>query len=317
MSESQSSRWLHRFAWVTATVTLLLPVTTGAFVTTLDAGMVFADWPSSDGYSMFTYPWLNSARDEFVEHGHRLSGTVVGMFCMALTALTWRLERGRLARILATCVLAAVVVQGLLGGARVLSDKREMALVHGDFAAVVFSLMGVLVLITGVRWSERGSVKNPAAGRLAVGLGAAVLVSVVIQYFLGSVLRHLALGWAWFSHPWFALVPVTLAPLFAVAASRSGSTLLQRGAVRLLVLIAAQASLGLATWYVRFGVPAWGVVAVQDSVAQVIVCSLHTIVGMLTLMTAVLNVVCSVAVQPHNQSAAVQSFEGSMAGAAT
>ena len=79
MNSISHGYWLHRFAWLIATLTLLLPVTTGAVVTTLKAGMVFADWPSSDGYHMFAYPWLNSARDEFVEHGHRLAGVVIGL----------------------------------------------------------------------------------------------------------------------------------------------------------------------------------------------------------------------------------------------
>lgn len=300
-------------------MTLLLPVTTGAFVTTLDAGMIFADWPTSDGYSMLTYPWLSSARDQFIEHGHRLSGTVTGLFSLVLAVLTWRWERNRGARILALAIAVGVIVQGLLGGARVLLDKRVMALIHGDFAAVVFSLMCLLVLVTGTAWPARTPVREAGRGRMALVLGSLVCVSVVIQYVLGGVLRHLGAAWAWISHPWFALVPVLLAPLFAVAAYRSGVPLLKRGAIALLVLIAAQAGLGLATWAVRFGVPMWGIVAVHDSLAQVVVCSLHKVVGMLTLMTSVLNVVCAAGVQvPASSSpAAIRNFDPTMAGAAT
>ena len=87
MNPSTARRWLHRFAWLTATLTLLLPVTTGAVVTTLKAGMVFPDWPSSDGYNMLAYPWLSSARDQFVEHGHRLSGLTIGLMCTHMCVL--------------------------------------------------------------------------------------------------------------------------------------------------------------------------------------------------------------------------------------
>jgi len=286
MNVSSASRWLHRFAWLTATLTLLLPVTTGAVVTTLKAGMAFSDWPSSDGYNMLAYPWLSSARDQFIEHGHRLSGLMIGLLSIALAVATWLIETRRPARLLALAIFASVFVQGMLGGVRVLMDEQTMALIHGDFAAGVFSLMCVFVVVTGTGWESRKPVGNAAAGRIARSVAIAVLMAVAIQYVLGGVLRHLGQSWAWMSHPWFALVPLGLAPLFAVTARRSGSPQLIRGAKMLLVLIVCQALLGLGSWYVKFGVPSWGVVAQLNSAPQIVICSLHKVVGMLTLMTS-------------------------------
>lgn len=319
MNVSSPSRWLHRFAWLTATLTLLLPVTTGALVTTLKAGMAFADWPSSDGYNMLAYPWLSSARDQFIEHGHRLSGLTIGVLSIALAIAAWCIETRGPARWLASAIFLSVFVQGMLGGARVLMDKQTMALIHGDFAAGVFSLMGVFVLMTGVGWESREVVRDVARAKSVRNMAVAVLVTVAIQYFLGGVLRHLGESWAWMLHPWFAIVPVVLSILFAAKARQAGSAMLNRGAKFLLALIVSQALLGLASWYVRFGVPSWGVVAELNSPAQIIVCSLHKVVGMLTLMTTVLNTVCAVAVQPRYADRAVGStkFEGSMMGAAT
>ncbi len=319
MNVSSPSRWLHRFAWLTATLTLLLPVTTGALVTTLKAGMAFADWPSSDGYNMLAYPWLSSARDQFIEHGHRLSGLTIGVLSIALAIAAWCIETRGPARWLASAIFLSVFVQGMLGGARVLMDKQTMALIHGDFAAGVFSLMGVFVLMTGVGWESREVVRDVARAKSVRNMAVAVLVTVAIQYFLGGVLRHLGESWAWMLHPWFAIVPVVLSILFAAKARQAGSVMLNRGAKFLLALIVSQALLGLASWYVRFGVPSWGVVAELNSPAQIIVCSLHKVVGMLTLMTTVLNTVCAVAVQPRYADRAVGStkFEGSMMGAAT
>jgi cytochrome c oxidase assembly protein subunit 15 len=316
---SSSSRWLHRFAWLTATLTLLLPVTTGALVTTLKAGMAFADWPSSDGYNMLAYPWLSSARDQFIEHGHRLSGLTIGVLSIALAIAAWCIETRGPARWLASAIFLSVFVQGMLGGARVLMDKQTMALIHGDFAAGVFSLMGVFVLMTGAGWESRELIRDVARAKRVRNIAVAVLVTVAIQYFLGGVLRHLGESWAWMLHPWFAIVPVVLSVLFAAKARQAGSAILNRGAKFLLALIVSQALLGLASWYVRFGVPSWGVVAELNSPAQIIVCSLHKIVGMLTLMTTVLNTVCAIAVQPRYADRAFGSttFEGSMMGAAT
>ena len=319
MNVSSASRWLHRFAWLTATLTLLLPVTTGAAVTTLKAGMAFSDWPSSDGYNMLAYPWLSSARDQVIEHGHRLSGLTIGLLSIALAIATWRIEARRPARLLALAIFGSVFVQGMLGGVRVLMDEQSMALIHGDFAAGVFSLMCVFVVVTGTNWEARKPVTDPVAGRVARSLAIAVLVAVAIQYFLGGVLRHLGQSWAWMSHPWFALVPLALAPLFAVAARRSGSMLLIRGANSLLALIVCQALLGLASWYVKFGVPSWGVVAQLNSAPQVIVCSLHKVVGMLTLMTSVVNLFYANSVQVPSNGFTThgREFEGSMMGVAT
>lgn len=320
MDVSPASRWLHRFAWLTATLTLLLPVTTGAVVTSLKAGMAFSDWPSSDGYNMLAYPWWGSARDQFIEHGHRLSGLTIGLLSIVLASLALFIETRRPARILAVAIFASVFVQGMLGGARVLMDEQTMALIHGDFAAGVFSLMGVFVLVTGERWEQRTRILDKSSGKVVLGLGIAVLISVAIQYVLGGVLRHLGQSWAWVAHPWFALVPVMLVPLYAWSARRTSSVLLIRGASVLLVLVASQALLGLATWYVRFGVPAWGVVAEHNSFAQISICSLHKVVGMMTLMTCVLNVVCANAVQARETDRVrlgSREFDARMVGAAT
>ena len=321
MNPSTARRWLHRFAWLTATLTLLLPVTTGAVVTTLKAGMVFADWPSSDGYNMLAYPWLSSARDQFVEHGHRLSGLTIGLMCIALAVFAWSVSCGRLAKVLATAIFASVFVQGMLGGARVLLDKETLALVHGDFAACVFSLMAVLVLVTSDGWELRAklisSLRSP--NRTLLGWAVTTLVLIAVQYFFGGVLRHLKLGWAWSVHPWFALAPLVTVTVLAVLARRAGSAMIQRCAMALVSLVISQGLLGLATWSVRYGVPSWGVVAQQESVSQIVVCSLHKVVGMLTLMTSVLSVVCvgSVLSKSQCESAERVKFSGAVMGAAT
>ncbi len=61
---------------------VLLPISVGAVVTTVDAGMAFADWPTSDGHGMLAYPWLKSTGDKFLEHGHRLAGMLIGVMSL-------------------------------------------------------------------------------------------------------------------------------------------------------------------------------------------------------------------------------------------
>lgn len=305
MNQPASSVWLHRFAWFTAALTLLLPVATGSVVTTIKAGMIFADWPTSDGYFMLSYPWMQSARDQFVEHGHRLSGTVVGLVSLMLVIYVMICERRRSIQLVAGGIFLSVFVQGLLGGARVLSDKQMMALVHGDFAALVFSLMAILVVITSKGWEQRVRLSSTTVSRATNRIATLLLVVLSAQYVMGGFLRHLqghpGFAWARLVHPWFAIAVVVTTLLFVAVAHNSESHALRRCASAMVSLAIVQSLIGLATWYYRHGVPEWGVVAVQDSLPQIVICSVHTIVGMTAFMTAAVTVFCCRAVAPATQ----------------
>jgi cytochrome c oxidase assembly protein subunit 15 len=59
----------------------------GGLVTTQDAGMAVPDWPGTFGYNLWLYPistWLLGPFDLFVEHGHRLLATFVGLLAICL-----------------------------------------------------------------------------------------------------------------------------------------------------------------------------------------------------------------------------------------
>ncbi len=83
MSSPTYQPWVFRLAVLTAGVALL-PIVMGGLVTTLQAGMAFPDWPSSDGHGMLSYPWLKSTGDKFLEHGHRLAGMLIGCVSIVL-----------------------------------------------------------------------------------------------------------------------------------------------------------------------------------------------------------------------------------------
>lgn len=321
MNSPVHSVWLHRFAWLTAALTLMLPVTTGAIVTTLKAGMVFPDWPSSNGHNMLAYPWLSAARDEFVEHGHRLSGMTIGLLSLSLAIAAWCLDRRPVVRFVALAIFLSVFAQGMLGGARVLLDKQVMALLHGDFAALVFSLMAILVLITSKGWESRARLTSAEESQSASISSIVLLVVLVAQYVMGGFLRHLReqveFAWAWMVHPWFALVVLFTTVTFIFTVKGSESPYIRRCAVALIGLTVTQSLIGLATWYVKYGVPSLGVVAEQDSPAQIVICSLHKVVGMLTLISSVLAVFCCWAVKPLQENRRVTTNVGnSIAGVA-
>lgn len=264
----------------------LVPIVVGALVTTQGAGMAFRDWPSSDGHNMLLYPWLKSAGDKFLEHGHRLAGMLIGFVSIALTITAWRCERRLWVKLLATSVLCGVCLQGWLGGQRVLLDARGLAFVHGSFAALVFSLMGTVVLVTSRGWLEAGTPNAEArpAGRLKV-LGIVTCVAILCQYVLGGLVRHQ--GMVLHHHLGFAFLVAVLVVLFSTSALSSGIRWLRWPATALLLLTFVQLLLGAGAWITKYGFGD-AYTAVYGSPVQVITRTSHVLTGMLTLMTCVI-----------------------------
>lgn len=302
MSSASHDRWLHRLAWLTALVALL-PISVGAVVTTVGAGMAFPDWPTSDGHGMLSYPWLQSTGDKFLEHGHRLAGMLIGVMTLVLAWFAFARECRPQVRTLVGVILLAVIGQGLLGGSRVVQNEQLLAFLHGQLAAAIFSLMGVLVAMTGRRWNEMTSTVDPIRIQRTVWAAVLLVAVLAVQYVMGGMLRHLGSAHAWLAHPWFAIAVVAAALLFAAVAWRTGAATLRRAAMWVVAFVVLQAGLGVATWAVKYGFPQWGLVAVQQSPLQVAVRSLHKVIGLLTFMTAVVALVRSWSLLPQRTSA--------------
>src|SRR5439155_5576940 len=98
------SRMLHRFCQVLAGCTVLL-VLAGSLVTSTQSGLAVPDWPTTYGWSMFTFPPSKRVGGILYEHGHRLIASRVGFLAIALAAWLWlrdprrwRRRRGVVAR---------------------------------------------------------------------------------------------------------------------------------------------------------------------------------------------------------------------------
>src|SRR5256886_7757944 len=91
---------LHRFSQFLAACTVLL-VLAGSLVTSTGSGLSVPDWPTSYGWSMFTFPPSKWVGGIFYEHGHRLIASTVGFLTIVLTVWLWRAgwaRGGRLGR---------------------------------------------------------------------------------------------------------------------------------------------------------------------------------------------------------------------------
>ncbi len=244
------SPWPHRLALGTAGMTLLL-ILFGGLVTTTGSGLAVPDWPTTFGYDMFTFPWSRMVGGIFLEHSHRLIGSAVGLLSVALAASLWVAEPRRWLRVLGGVTLAAVILQGVLGGLRVVMVEETLAILHGIFAQAFFGLTGVLVLFTSREWREPERIPIADSGglwRLSVFTASAVLVQIVF----GALLTHLGIRLD--AHLSLALAIYVLACLLVVRIWRDhpGQVRLVRPVTVLCGLLVAQFFLGLGSYAGRF-----------------------------------------------------------------
>ena len=153
MQSPRYIRSLHVLALLTAAATFPL-IFMGGLVTSHRAGMSVPDWPNSYGYNMFLFPprlWIGGI---LYEHTHRLMGTVVGMLSLVLAVWAWRVEPRRWVRWLAASVLLGVILQGVLGGLRVVLVKLNLAIVHACIAQAFLGLAALIAVVTSRWWIE-------------------------------------------------------------------------------------------------------------------------------------------------------------------
>lgn len=265
-------------------ITLLLYA--GGFTTTIRAGMAFLDWPLSNG-SINPEGWLQD-RDMMAEHSHRLLGMVMGLLSIGLCLFAYLAKTDRRTQRLGVSLVALVILQGLLGGLRVLFDQlnigtdhnviaQTFAVAHATLAQLYLCVLVAFVIVRSRSWIERdaGFTAPPTDSVWRWGLIACG--TLVLQLVIGAVMRHAHAG---LSIPTFPLTPhgtlvppvftfeiaihfahrvgavvVTLAILgFGIAIARDANSrhAVGKSALGLLGLLAAQVFLGaLVIWKVR------------------------------------------------------------------
>ncbi len=190
MSHAQRAHlWLHRFALLTTLATFPL-LFVGGLVTSTGSALAVPDWPSTFGYNMFLYPVAGMVGGILYEHSHRLLGALVGFLTIILTLWLWLKESQRWLRWLGSIALAVVILQGILGGLRVILLAHTLAIVHACLAQAFFALLVSISFFTAPmrpdHVSEFPSVLLTRLHRLCL-LTTAV---IYLQIAFGAVLRH-------------------------------------------------------------------------------------------------------------------------------
>jgi heme a synthase len=215
-------------------------------VTSYGVGMAVPDWPTTFGMNMFLYDFWNAPFGVKVEHAHRLYGAAVGMATIVLAAWFLAFERRRFMKILGVLALAAVIVQGVMGGLRVSQISTTLAAIHGCFGQAFFGLMVALCVLTGRGWQAAGPARPDNAGlrsRAAVMLGL-----VYLQVVIGAWFRHFGTAPALWTHIAVATAVWAHAGALSlrVARRRGKVPTLWPSARALAVVVTLQVALGVA-----------------------------------------------------------------------
>ncbi|HEX5052266.1 MAG TPA: COX15/CtaA family protein [Planctomycetota bacterium] len=275
---------------VVTTITILW----GAMTTSTGSGLVYLDWPTSDGQLMpeSSYTTLPG----FLEHFHRLFGATAGALSLSL-AIWLHVGRGLDgarsappgARATAWGGLGLIIVQGVVGGVGVrLGLPAVTSVTHGILAQLTLATFAWIAYQLSNRYRETAPVTTvpPGSGRT---LALLALLVVVAQTVLGAVARHTNNTNALWAHAGNALVVfvvATIATAYAVG-KLGGAPGIKRIAQAVITLLILQIALGFVALVIRNA--AGKTPENVANLATALVISVHVLFGaLLTVLMATL-----------------------------
>ena len=228
--------WLHRYAKFVCAATVLL-ITAGGLVTSTGSGLAVPDWPTSYGWNMFTFPMRHMVGGIFYEHGHRLIASSVGFLTIGLALWLWMAEPRKWMRVLGFTALAAVCLQGILGGITVLYFLPwEVSTAHAGLAQIFFCLTVAISLFTSSGW--KAPALDPVDDRILRLTATCTTAFIYTQILIGATMRHNDAGLAIPDFPlvFGGIVPPEWTPQIAIHYAH------RLGALLVTLAIAATAS---------------------------------------------------------------------------
>jgi cytochrome c oxidase assembly protein subunit 15 len=191
-------------AWVFVLIML------GAFTTSYNVGMIFPDWPLSNG-SLNPEGWLSDLA-KFLEHSHRLSAGMMSLITIAIAVGIWIKDERVWLRNLALGAVALVFIQALVGGLRVLLEHHQVemintsvgrlfAMLHACLAQVYICALASISVAVSRPWIE-GRTGTDGASALLRGVGRFCCALLLLQLAIAAVMRHSFAGLAIPTFPW-------------------------------------------------------------------------------------------------------------------
>lgn len=192
MPRSTNNKALNFFAIFTALAALLL-IGMGGLVTSHEAGTSVPDWPTTYGYNMFLFPISMWKGGVFYEHTHRLMASGVGFLTIILAIWLWVKESRSWLRWLGVGACFLVVLQGVLGGLRVVELKDAIGIFHAALAQLFLAVLCAIALFTSRWWTRLQPV---AAAKGLRGLFLAGTLVIFAQLLVAATMRHQHAGLA-------------------------------------------------------------------------------------------------------------------------
>lgn len=240
-----ASPLLRAYIVVVAVATFFLLIA-GALVTSNDAGLSVPDWPTSFG--SFRMPRMVGG--VLYEHGHRMFAAMVGLLTVIMAVWVWLKDPRRWMKWLAGAAVAAVLVQGILGGITVLFYlPLFVSTGHAALGQTFFCILIALAVTTHKDWRwDEPKVEEEAVFPSLRQFAVIVTGAIFVQLILGALYRHKGVGIL--PHVVGAIVVSVLALWLAVRIlSRfMKETSLTRSTRLLIALVAIQIFLGVVAY---------------------------------------------------------------------
>ena len=187
-------RGIHRLATFLAGYVVLL-ITAGGLVKSLEAGLSVPDWPLS--YGMLNPPRWWEIETVRAEHGHRLIAGVALILTTVLTVWIARREERAWVRKLAYIAMGAVLAQAALGGITVLFYlPTPISVSHAALAQAFLVMIVTLAVVTSRFWLAREKPMSGVDAGRVVSLATATTGLIYLQILVGAVMRHSGAGLA-------------------------------------------------------------------------------------------------------------------------
>lgn len=252
--QDHASRWNARLARV-AVASVLPLLLVGGLVTSTASGMAVPDWPNTFGSNMFLYPiGPRAAPDVFLEHSHRLFGTLAGLTSLVLLLAVLLSSATRWCKGWALALFLLICIQGVLGGIRVREgnvihtmDDKFYRTIHGVLAQFIFA--GGVALAAYMSSAYRLSPPTLPDARKLRAFATGALHVLFLQLIFGAMYRHTRSSHALWSHVAFSMivtVAVALAGMIAAGLKHDHpqGTIIRRAGAWAIASLVLQFSLG-------------------------------------------------------------------------
>jgi cytochrome c oxidase assembly protein subunit 15 len=189
----------------------------------------------------------------FYEHGHRMVASGVGFLTIVMAIWLWVADPRKWMKWLGVAALAAVIIQGVLGGMTVLFLlPKAVSISHACLAQLFFSTTVAIALFTSRSWTADNAEYVEDAGWPSMRTLAVITpVLTLAQIALGAAYRHRALSVL--PHIVGALVVAAFILMVAIflMAQFGSHRALKRAAVWIISITSVQVLLGIAAYMAR------------------------------------------------------------------